>query len=359
MEYYNGIYIRDTLGDMGTIPSVTGSPTYSPDIICYQDSILSLTDAQISYGKYICKPFKQDGFNNIYIRARNINNEPRTGKVRAYYAPINLLYTPKNWTALELPGGGREVELTSREGCASGVGAGEKCLCNKAFFLDSVKEPEKHHCMMGLVSNADGSFQELPEDFVNDNGLWEFLRMHPQIAYNNITIEMPEKRIFTMPVQYGNYDEEGRRYCLSVEVLNGLDTLAGASVIAQSTSTVTPFSFNAAFQEGQRDYSFEYTLKTRCSDYMEFAVVMPDYDKVKAALHVRNFAVNTAGDAMEPEVAVRYARDVDDTRGEGKTATMLGDFFLYLGENLDNVRPILYSEKKPLELPGIHIAQRF
>lgn len=97
---------------------------------------------------------------------------------------------------MELPGGGREVDLTSREGCASGVGAGEKCLCNKAFFLDSVKEPEKHHCMMGLVSNADGSFIELPEDFKNDNGLWEFLRMHPQIAYNNITIEMPEERIF-------------------------------------------------------------------------------------------------------------------------------------------------------------------
>ena len=356
MEYYNGIYIRDTLGDMGTIPSVTGSPTYSPDIICYQDTPLSLTDAQISYGKYICKPFKQD---NIYIRARNISNEPRTGKVRAYYAPINLLYTPKNWTALELLGGGREVDLTSREGCASGVGAGEKCLCNKAFFLDSVKEPEKHHCMMGLVSNADGSFIELPEDFKNDNGLWEFLRMHPQIAYNNITIEMPEERIFTMPVQYGNYDEEGRRYCLSVEVLNGLDTLAGASVIAQSTSTVNPFSFNEPFQEGRREYSFEYTVKSRCSDYMEFAVVMPDYDKVKAALHVRNLAVNTTGDTMEPEVAVRYARDVDDTRGEGKTATMLGDFFLYLGENLDEVRPIVYSKKNALELPSIHIARRF
>lgn len=359
MEYYDGIYIRDTLGDEGTIPSVTGSPTYSPDIICYQEFPLSITDAQISYGKYICKPFKQDGFNNIYIRAKNRSSTPKEGKVRAFYAPVNLLYTPAYWTSLELPGGGTEAELTSQEGSSSGVGADEICLCNKAFFLDSVKEPTKHHCMMAMVTNADGNFIDLPKDFKNDNGLWEFLRMHPQIAYNNITIEMPEKRIFTMPVQYGNYDEDGRRYCLSIEVLSGLETLAGASIIAQSTSTVNPFSFQAAFQEGQRQYSFEYTVKSRCSDYMEFAVVMTDYDKVKAALHVRNFAVNIAGDVMAPEVAVRYAKDVDDTNGEGATASMLGDFFLYLGENLDRVRPIVYSKKSSLELPSIHITHRF
>lgn len=200
-EVYKGLFIRDTLGDMGTIPSVTGAPTYSPDIICYQHFVLSALDAEIQYNKYICKPFLQDNFNNIYMRVKNNGDHTIAGKVKAYYSPITLLYTPKYWTAITTLTGEEIVDVVDKTGDKVGIPAGEVGICEKAFYLDSVKEPLKHHCMMGIVTNEDGSFISLPEDFKNDNGLWEFLRNHPQIAYNNIEIIMPEKRVYAMPVQ--------------------------------------------------------------------------------------------------------------------------------------------------------------
>lgn len=147
-EVYKGLFIRDTLGDMGTIPSVTGAPTYSPDIICYQHFVLSALDAEIQYNKYICKPFLQDNFNNIYIRVKNNGDHTIAGKVKAYYSPITLLYTPKYWTAITTLTGEEIVDVVDKTGDKVGIPAGEVGICEKAFYLDSVKEPLKHHCMM-------------------------------------------------------------------------------------------------------------------------------------------------------------------------------------------------------------------
>ncbi len=96
---YQGIYIRDTLKDTGEVPSVQ-TPTYSPDIICYQNNLLTSDLARETYDKYICKSFVNRRVNNIYVRARNISDKTLQGKVKAYYASLNILYNPAKWNAL-------------------------------------------------------------------------------------------------------------------------------------------------------------------------------------------------------------------------------------------------------------------
>ena len=355
-EVYKGLFIRDTLGDMGTIPSTTGAPTYSPDIICYQASILTPLDAEISYNKYICKPFLQDDVNNIYIRVKNNGDHAIAGKVKAFYSPITLLYTPKYWTPLTTIEGEEVLDVIDKSRNEAGIPAGEVGISKKAYFLDGVKEPTKHHCMMGIVSNEDGSFITLPEDFKNDNGLWEFLRNHPQIAYNNIEIIMPEKRVFSMPVQFGNFDDTPRNYIFNIEVLDGLESLEDAKIVVQSTNAENPFSFVQMIEKGVKKYGCEYTVKGRFFDYLDFSIVMPHYDTTKASLHIKNYAVNEDGDIMKPDIALDYVVDGEESKEE--TATQLGDFFLYIGEGLEHVEPVRYSMRESKELPVLKVTQR-
>lgn len=358
---YNGLFVRDTLSDTGMIPSVDGAPTYSPDIICYQTSTLDVTDAAISYNKYICKDFMQDSYNNVYIRVKNNSDTALSGKVKAFYAPITLLYTPKYWTPITDINGNTELSVVSM---ADGkpqdrVNAGDIGLCKNAFFLDKVEKPNKHHCMMGVVSDDNTGYPTLPEKFDGDNGLWKFLRNNPQIAYNNINIIKPDYHIFSMPVQYGNHDETTRKYILNIDVMEGLDTLAGTQIISQSTSAIKPFTYQETIQPDKFSYACEYTVDGTCYDYMNFSVIMPDYDKVKASLHIRNYAVNESGDIMTPDIALDYAADVADSQTNDLTATQLGDFFLYLGEGLDGVKPVVFYPHISEGLPRLEVTQRF
>lgn len=82
--------IRDTLKDDGTVPS-SETPTYSPDIICYQNNILTYSDAISSYQSYICKSFLQDSINLVYVRAKNNTGMETKGEVKAFYSPLTLL----------------------------------------------------------------------------------------------------------------------------------------------------------------------------------------------------------------------------------------------------------------------------
>lgn len=356
-EIYKGLFIRDTLADQGTIPSVTGAPTYSPDIICYQSELLSLRDASISYDRYICKDFLQGNVNNIFVRVKNNADHTIEGSIKAFYSPLNLLYQPGKWKPLFTEIGESVIPVIC-EKAETGVLAGKVGMGERAFRLDSVEDPNKHHCMMGMVTNEDGSFITLPEDFKNDNGLWEFLRMNPQIAYNNITIVQPKKRVFETPVQYGNYDETPRKFILSIEVTAGLETLNGTEMLIQSTNVRRPFSYRQVISGEEASYSCEYTVGGRVFDYFDFAFVMPDYEKVKAMIHVKNYAVNASEDSMGPDVSLLY--DLDN-RGTGQitdTATMLGDFYICLGRNMDGVRAKPAAGRVQTALPVVRVTKQ-
>lgn len=361
-EEYKALFIRDTLEDQGTIPSVNGAPTYSPDIICYQSDLLSLRDASIAYDRYLCKEFLQGDVNNIFIRVKNNGDHTIEGKIKAFYAPLNLLYQPEKWKPLYTENGDSVISAVC-EKAESGVLAGKVGMGERAFRLNEVENPNLHHCMMGLVSNEDGSFIDLPKDFYNDNGLWQFLRNHPQIAYNNITIVQPQMRVFETPVQYGNYDETSRKYVLSIDVTDGLESLEGTEILIQSTNVRRPFSYKQVISAQTASYSCEYTVEGKVFDYFDFAVVMPNYSKVSALLHIKNYAINEPSDVMRPDVSVVYDLDNRGTNGtDGDqpdgTGTMLGDFFICLGRNMDGVRAKRMVTRTLDALPVVRVTKQ-
>ncbi len=334
MYQYKGLLIRTNRRDVGMVPSA-GSPTYSPDIICYQQGILTPKDAASTYDKYICKSFLQDSINNIYIRVKNYSDNTLAGKVKAYYAPLNMLYMPPRWTAM-YSNGQTEVELVDMsystltdKSAYQGIPKGEVGCSKSAFNLISVPDPNMHHCMMGLITSPDGSYIDLPESFPDgDNGLWKFLSNNPQIAYNNIVIEQPYSHTIMKNVEIGNLDASTRKYVMNVSIDAGVETLKNSKLILQSTNQDCPFSYQMIIDGVTTEYTFPGTnLPDSYCGIMNFALILDNYEAANAIIHVENFAVNKNSDEMEPDANIAYA---SRTR-ELETGTMLGDFYIYLG----------------------------
>lgn len=358
MGTYKGLLVRDAFNDTGTTPSPEVAPTASPDVICYQMGTLSPSDAAIKYDKDICKSFMQDLPNNIYIRAKNISDGTLAGKVKAFYAPLNLLYMPPQWVPIkDLTQTKTELELVDssyKGGSYAGIAKGAVGVNREAFVLNKVENPDLHHCMMGLCTSPDGTFLTLPSKFENgNNSLWWFLRNHPEIAYHNMVIKQPFSHTVTLPVSIGNHDADMRRFIMNVSILKGVETLKGATLLMQSTDAECAFTHQLELDGKNTQYGCDAKVPAAYQGVMNFSVIMPDYDHVDAVLHVQNLAVDQSGDQMTPDAALHFLSD-----GSTQTGTLLGDFHVYLGANYDNanimpsVRP---SGIQPLELPTLDI----
>lgn len=337
MSTYEGLLVRDAYNDAGQIPSPTVAPTASPDVICYQMNTLAPQDAEITYDKPICKSFQQDVPNNIYIRAKNISGKTMPGKVKAFYAPLNLLYMPQKWIALtNISGEKTELELVdsnyaSCKGNYAGVPDQKVAINKEAFVLNAVADPHAHHCMMGLCTSPDGTFLTLPAEIRNgNNGLWWFLRSHPEIAYRNIIIEQPLTHTTTLAVNIGNHDDAMRRFVMNVAVNKGVETLKGAMLLMQSTDSECRFTHKLELDGKTTQYAVEAKVPAGFDGFMNFSVIMRDYANVDALLHVQNLAVDLPNDQMIPDAVLRFPS------GSGEaTGTLLGDFQLYLGSRYD------------------------
>lgn len=173
MEKEKTFLIRDTLADEGYVPS-SSSPTYSPDIICYQNSILTYTDACKSYNSYICKSFLQDSVNLVYVRAKNNTGIAQNGEVKAFYSPLTLLYLPDQWKKMYTQDGNEIVELCQAQTVEAEVDA--IVLCKNPFLLMNVEDPNLHHCMMALSRTKGEEWLELPEKFDGGCRIMGFLK---------------------------------------------------------------------------------------------------------------------------------------------------------------------------------------
>lgn len=358
-ENYKGLYIRDNYSDLGTIPSAGATPTYSPDVICYQDRLLSPIDAAISYDNSpsINLPFIQNSTNNIYIRVKNNADTSLKGKVKAFCAPFNVLYMPPQWIPLKTDAGAEEVQLVTS---SAGTGTMQDEILPKSvavsvepFSLEELLDPKMHTCMMGLVTNSDGkSYIELKNSFNGDQELWNFLRMHPQIAYNNIKVVDLFSQISSHSIAFGNHDNSSRKYILSLHVESGLDTMAGVKILLQSANAYAPFTYSFTVVPGQEYYCAPYVLDCKYSGNFKIAFTMKNYNQVQAGIHVQNMAVNMAAEDMIPDVAIKYLQD----KNIEETATILGDCYIYLGKKPDNEPKDLKTTKfSSLALPVLEV----
>ncbi len=205
----------------------------SPDIICYQNSIFTYADEVNSYSKYVCKHFLQGTANLIYVRGRNNTGIAQNGEVKAYYSPLTLLYLPDKWIPMESQILGKYI-VELRQSFHEKAEAETIVLGSEAFLLFDVEPSKLHHCMLAISRQKGKDWLKLPSSFEGDIGLWDFLRAHANIAYNNIVIEtgfFNQHSEVVMVGNHNNYDESYVvRFSLVSKDQSENDTFGGCNI---------------------------------------------------------------------------------------------------------------------------------
>lgn len=175
--------IRNTLNDKGEVPSKDCMIQHSPDIICYQNYVLTYRVACETYPEMMAKPWIRRVYNSIYVRGKNNTGKTQNGEVKLFYTPLNFLYTPSCWTSVATAGGKAIVEL--RQEGREEAEAGAIVLCSEPFCW-SGETSTNCHCFIAVARSKEEEWLHLPDSFGDDPGLWHFLREHPEIAYCDI-----------------------------------------------------------------------------------------------------------------------------------------------------------------------------
>lgn len=145
---YNDLFLRANLQDTGQIPA-TGALCGSPDIIPYQQSVVSNPATQFS-------DFTQDfgqqvnwGLgNNIYVRGTNLAAGATSGKVFLYWSQASLLNWPQVWSTntIKPQSGNPSVALTAQTANQQVVAA------EPFFFTPQMVVPQGDHvCLISQV----------------------------------------------------------------------------------------------------------------------------------------------------------------------------------------------------------------
>jgi hypothetical protein len=123
---FAGFYLRDNLGDVGTIPA-PGPYALSPDIIGATEPITdpeSELSTQASWKQMYSVEPTPGVENYYYVRGLNGDTDPVDDTLALYWAPSNLIMFPSVWKGNEIPPTGTSPVTVSAASGHIGVGDG-------------------------------------------------------------------------------------------------------------------------------------------------------------------------------------------------------------------------------------------
>lgn len=188
MPNYTDILVRDSLQDVGVIPS-PGYPYTSPDIICTQQNTYSNPGAQFgtttSYNGDPNLSVINGQNNNFYVRGKNLGTANVGGNMYVYWSKASLLLTPNLWFNQPMT----TLNSQSQNYVAlPSVGANQISVGATPFnWTPPSISPNDHFCLIGAVST--GSHPWPPTSaptFANSDEFTMWVRNNQNICWRNL-----------------------------------------------------------------------------------------------------------------------------------------------------------------------------
>ncbi|MCK9630048.1 MAG: hypothetical protein M0R30_00240 [Methanoregula sp.] len=242
MTVYNDLYIRDNFGDTGTIPS-SGNPWQSPDIIPYQNEMLTGNHAKETYaGPDIGRSIINSGINNIYVRSKNLNTSAGSGRVDLYYADASLFLLPKTWTPVSTAGG-KIPEFVDSSGNTS-IAPGEIGLSNPAFLLTGMPAGP-HYCFIA-VAQTTAHPVTIPPSFVSNAAYSLWVQENPAVGWRNISYSPNTLVQMSRVFHFGNVNPASAYFYFRIV---GRGFVPGTKINSQCTDRSCPINVDTPLPE--------------------------------------------------------------------------------------------------------------
>ncbi|ATB45428.1 hypothetical protein [Corallococcus macrosporus] len=238
MSQYDDLFFRVSTSDTGDRNfghESTDTIAYqSPDIIPYgtRPTTNPVQFFAGNYGSDVGQNLVESADNYIYLRARNLAGEARSGSVSLYAVPANLLLYPYLWAGNELQTSDKNVDNGALN--VIQAGSGQIAVTDNPFVWRA-PTPD-HYCLVSRVSNATHP-NPVPTAALGDmNALTEFILDNPGFGWRNVTIVDANKPDYTTK---GIGFEQGTEDAMVTFDIKCVNVPAGASV-AFSAGTPGP-----------------------------------------------------------------------------------------------------------------------
>ena len=236
MTQYNDLFFRVNTGDTGKRDfgnEPTNTIAYqSPDIIP-QGLGPTPNPAEFFTGNYssdVGQNLIESGDNYIYLRAKNLAGEARSGSVSLYAVPANLLLYPYLWAGNELQTSDKNVDNGNKNIIKADSG---RIAVTDNPFVWRAPTPD-HYCLISRVSTS-AHPNPVPTAAVgNMDQLTEFILDNPGFGWRNVTIVDANKPDYTTK---GIAFEQGSTSAMVTFDIKCVNVPPGASV---SFSAGTP-----------------------------------------------------------------------------------------------------------------------
>lgn len=173
MSTYDGVLLRNALGDKGDIPYVGGSVSRSPDIVPrgttpYTDPAASLSGD--NYDKDEGTLLTENADNYFYMRGKNLSTESISGDFYVYVMEPSLLIYPDQWQNKGLRIASSSVEDPVYHSPFASTASGGIAVTTDPFIWNP--GAAGHYCAIGRVVSAKNPNPIPKTGDVNDLAAW-------------------------------------------------------------------------------------------------------------------------------------------------------------------------------------------
>lgn len=179
MSTFDGMLMRDTLSDNGSVPS-PGYPYYSPDMICHAQVA---NPSSFFTANYASDPNEAvqlgSALNPIYVRGKNLSDNPLSGwNVFLYRASSSLFLNPSIWIRNQVTtaSGSTFVSLPTTQ--PQQIAVGGDC-----FMLSGLAN--NLFCLIGVATA--GTSPSIPASFANYDAYIAWVRQNQNVCGRNLT----------------------------------------------------------------------------------------------------------------------------------------------------------------------------
>ncbi|MCK9580813.1 MAG: hypothetical protein M0Q92_10250 [Methanoregula sp.] len=329
MTQYNDLYVRDNFSDTGVTPS-QGDLCQSPDIIPYQNEVLTWDKASSSYpGPDIGKSIINNGINNIYVRSRNLNAAAGSGHATLYYTNYSLnLCQTNRWVQLQSAGLVKSLPFVDGSGKTT-ISPNGIAISNPSFLLTGLP-PGPHYCMIAVVQTTAHPVV-IPPSFASNSEFARWVQNNPAVGWRNISYAANTLTQLSRTTRFGNVNLQAANFVL---IITGRGFVTGTKINSQCTDTACPINDNQALPQPDThgDQIISFVKNGIPGSFWGDLVVTATSPGGKfpsgASLTIAYYQIPNTSDKLDMAVAQRFIM----TSGVGENSEFKTSMLIKLGE---------------------------
>jgi hypothetical protein len=236
---YNDIYMRDWWDDFGQVPYAGQMVYQSPDIIPYgtsqmpnfQQALVNTYGSNVDQGK----PLAANLANYIYVRGKNLGQNPSAGTVGLYWSKSSLLLMPSTWQnqPLSVVGGGTASPISAAGGA---IAAGQAPF----YWVPPAISGGYHYCLIArVVTPANPNALPPPPPVSTSAQFVQWVQGNAAVSWRNLALIGPGSMATRCAMDFSNPDTQSNQVFVQAQCTG----LPLQSVVSFSCPLTTP-NFN-------------------------------------------------------------------------------------------------------------------